>query len=118
MHEFSLSYLRCVRCGSKLEIDIFCKDEEIVEGILECKNCKLLFPIIDKIPIIWDDFSNYLSSRFILGGKLCRLVSHEKMKTFLKESLTKAKKNGDDRTTLDEKWSKIYQNNKNSNSIL
>ncbi len=114
MHEFSLNYLRCVRCGSKLEMDIFSKDKEIVEGILECKNCKLQFPIINKIPIIWDDFSKYLSSRFVLGGKMYRHVSHEKMKKFLKESLTKAKKDEDDRTALEEKWSKIYQNNKNS----
>lgn len=114
MHEFSLDYLKCIRCGSKLDIDIFCKDKEIVEGILECKKCKLMFPIIDKIPIIWDDFSKYLSSRFILGGKLYHISNHEKMKKFLKNSLINVKRNEDDRTAIEEKWSKIYQNNKNS----
>ena len=49
MHEFSLNFLRCVRCGSKLELDVFKKETEIDEGILECKKCTLCFPIIKKI---------------------------------------------------------------------
>jgi uncharacterized protein YbaR (Trm112 family) len=51
MHEFSLNFIRCVRCGSKLELDVFKKDIEIEEGILECVGCALCFPIIKKIPI-------------------------------------------------------------------
>jgi uncharacterized protein YbaR (Trm112 family)/uncharacterized protein YcgL (UPF0745 family) len=114
MHEFSLNYLRCIRCGSKLEIDIFSKDKEIDEGILECKKCYILFPIINKIPIIWDDFSKYLSSRIILGGKLFHQTTHEKMKKFIKCSLLKRHRDSDDRTYLEERWSKIYQNSKTS----
>ena len=71
------------------------------------------FPIIEKIPILWDDFSTYLSSRFVLAGKLYRTIQNEKLKQFLKKSLLKTKKI-DDRTTLEEKWSKIYQQSKNS----
>ncbi|MDH3619123.1 MAG: methyltransferase type 11, partial [Nitrosopumilus sp.] len=68
MKEFSLDYLRCVNCGSKLEVDIFKKLQEIEEGILECKKCKSQYPIIEKIPILWDDFTNYISNRRMLGG--------------------------------------------------
>ena len=114
MLEFSLEFLRCVRCGSKLELDIFQLDKEIEEGILECKKCKLTFPIIEKIPILWDDFSKYLSSRKILGGKLYQLTTSGKMKKFLKFSLSKTIRNRDDRTALEERWSKIYQNSKSS----
>ena len=114
MHESSLNYLHCVRCDSKLFLEIFKKNKEVEEGILECKKCGLLFPIIGKIPIIWNDFSNYLSNRIILGGKLYRIVSHEKMKKFLKNILTDALKQNEDRTTLEERWSQIYQNSKNS----
>ncbi|MFB5623182.1 MAG: methyltransferase domain-containing protein [Nitrosarchaeum sp.] len=114
MHEFSLDFLRCVRCGSKLEIDVFKKENEIEEGILECNKCTLYFPIIKKIPIIWDDFSKYISERMMLGGKLFNSVSHVKMKKFLKHSLSVAKRNIDDRTALEEKWSKIYQNSQKS----
>jgi uncharacterized protein YbaR (Trm112 family) len=114
MHEFSLDYLRCVRCGSKLGLDVFKKDTEIEEGILECKKCSLTFPIIHKIPILWDDFSNYLSERIMLGGKLFNSASNDKMKKFLKLSLLNCKQKTDDRTILEERWSKIYQNSKNS----
>jgi len=114
MLEFSLEFLRCVRCGSKLELDIFQLDKEIEEGILECKKCKLTFPIIEKIPILWDDFSKYLSSRKILGGKLYQLTTSGKMKKFLKFSLSKTIRSSDDRTALEERWSKIYQNSKSS----
>jgi len=114
MHEFSLNFLRCVRCGSKLELDVFKKETEIEEGILECKKCTLYFPIIQKIPIIWDDFSKYISDRMVLGGKLYNSVSHDKMKKFLKHSLSNSKRNTDDRTALEERWSKIYQNSQKS----
>jgi len=114
MHEFSLNFLRCVRCGSKLELDVFKKETEIEEGILECKKCTLCFPIIQKIPIIWDDFSKYISERMMLGGKLYNSVSNYKMKKFLKHSLSNSKRNTDDRTTLEERWSKIYQNSQKS----
>ena len=114
MHESSLDFLRCVRCGSKLELDVFKKETEIEEGILECEICALCFPIIEKIPIIWDDFSKYISERMMLGGKLFHSVSHDKMKKFLKHSLSNSKRNSDDRTKLEERWSKIYQNSQKS----
>ena len=114
MLESSAKFLKCVRCGSKLELDVFIFDQEIEEGILECKKCNLLFPIIEKIPILWDDFSKYLSSRKVLGGKLYRLASTGKLKNFLKFSLSQTKQTNDDRTALEERWSNIYQNNKSS----
>ena len=105
----SLEFLRCVRCGAKLELDVFESDKEIVEGMMQCKKCKLEFPIIQKIPILWDDFSKYLSSRRILGGKLYKLTSSTKLKSFIKKSLN-TKDN--DRSYLEEKWARIYQNSK------
>ena len=114
MHEFSLNFIRCVRCGSKLELDVFRKQTEIEEGILECKKCTLCFPIIQKIPFIWDDFSKYISERMMLGGKLYHSVSHDKMKKFIKHSLSNSIRNVDDKTTLEERWSKIYQNSQKS----
>ena len=114
MLESSAKFLKCVRCGSKLELDVFKLDQEIEEGILKCKKCNLVFPIIEKIPILWDDFSKYLSSRKVLGGKLYRLSNTGKMKKFLKFSLSQTKRINDDRTVLEERWSKIYQNNKSS----
>jgi len=112
MLESSLEFLRCVRCGSKLELNAFKVDKEIEEGILECKKCSHKFPIIAKIPILWDDFSEYLSSRKKLGGKLYQLIQNQKLKEFLKSSLSKIDPVAD-RTELEERWSTIYANSKN-----
>jgi len=115
MLESSVTFLRCVRCGSKLELDVFESGKEINEGILECRKCSLVFPVIEKIPFLWNDFPAYLSFRKILGGKLYRLSNTEKMKKFLKVSLSKTTQhNNDDRTVTEERWSKIYQNSKSS----
>lgn len=113
MKEFSTSYLRCVNCCSKLDLDVFSKSSEINEGILECKNCKSLFPIIQKIPIMWNNFSDYLLDRRKLGGKLFNCTSG-KMKDFIKKSLGSPSKKVDDRTDLEERWTKIYQKNQRS----
>ena len=114
MHESSVEFLRCPRCGFKLELEVFKHDREIEEGILVCQKCQLTFPIIEKIPILWDDFSRYLSCRKVLGGKLYRLTDSGKLKNFLKSSLLEVKKIDQDRSALEEKWSKIYQNSKGS----
>ena len=114
MLETSLKFLRCVRCKSRLQLDVFKFRKEIDEGILECNNCGLVFPIIEKIPIMWDDFPRYLSSRKILGGRLYRSSESPKMRNFLKSSLSKITPTHEDRTLLEERWSKIYQNSKKS----
>ena len=113
MLESSLEFLKCVRCGSKLELEVFQYDKEIEEGFLECTKCVLIFPVIEKIPILWDDFSKYLSSRQTLGGQLYRLVNNKQLKFFLKSSLSKSIFT-DDRTGLEQRWTTIYQNSKNS----
>ncbi len=113
MKEFSLDYLRCIKCGSKLELDVFKKQNEVEEGILECKKCHSLYPIIEKIPILWDDFANYISNRRMLGGRLAKTVS-SKMKFFIKNSLARKFKNVEDRTNLEERWTNIYQKSQRS----
>jgi len=113
MLESSLEFLRCVRCGAKLELNAFKLDREIEEGILQCKKCNLKFPIVEKIPILWNDLPSYLSSRKKLGGKLYRSIQNQKLKEFLKSSLSKTHPT-EDRTALEEKWSTTYQNSKNS----
>lgn len=60
---------------------------------------------------MWNDFSKYLSSRRILGGKLYKLSTTSKLKSFVKKSLN-AKTN--DRSDIEEKWARIYQNSETS----
>ena len=120
MFESTVKFLRCVRCGSKLDLDIYSNDIEIIEGVLECKNCQLVFPIVEKIPVLWDDFSKYLASRTILGGKMFRSAISTKMKNLLKSTLTENNSNPKiiDVATLEDRWSNIYQNSKNSKFYL
>ena len=120
MFESTVKFLRCVRCGSKLDLDIYSNDIEVIEGVLECKNCQLVFPIIEKIPVLWDDFSKYLASRTILGGKMFRSTISTKMKNLLKSTLIENNSSPKivDVTTLEDRWSNIYQNSKNSKFYL
>ena len=113
MYESSLKYLKCPRCGNSLELEKLLESSEIEEGFLHCKKCKLDFPIISKIVILWDDFSNYISSRKVLSGRLYRLATTKNMKVFLKSSFSNAKFK-EDRTHLEDRWAKIYQNSKKS----
>jgi uncharacterized protein YbaR (Trm112 family) len=114
MLDASLEFLRCVRCSSKLELDVFKTDQEIEEGLLKCKKCTLKFPIIEKIPILWNDFPVFLYSHKKLSGKLYRLIKNQTLKDFFKSSLSEIKPADEDRTALEERWTRIYQNNKNS----
>ena len=113
MLESSIEFLKCVNCGSKLELDSFKQDKEIIEGFLECPKCNSLYPIIEKIPVLWSNFSLYLSSHKKLGGKLYQLIENSKLKKFCKSSLLNTPIH-EDRTSLEERWSLIYQNNKSS----
>lgn len=107
MQEFSLKYIRCVRCKGKLELEILHQTQEINEGFLYCKICKLKYPIISKIPILRSDFVSYISNRSKLGGKLYLKANHKTMKLFVKKSLSKIKKL-EDKTGIEERWAKIY----------
>lgn len=114
MLESSLEFFRCVRCGSKLELDVFKLDKEIEEGILECKKCNLIFPILQKIPILWDDFTEYLSNHKVLSGILYKSVTSENLRRFVKSSLSKIDKFNNDLTATEKRWSLIYQNSRDS----
>ena len=113
MQEFSLEYIRCVRCKGKLELQVLHETHEINEGFLYCKTCKLNYPIISKIPILRSNLVSYFSNRSKLGGKLYLNANHKKMKSFLKESLSKLQKL-DDKTGIEERWTRIYNSSKSS----
>ncbi len=113
MQEFSLKYIRCVRCKGKLELEVLQQAQEINEGFLHCKICRLKYPIISKIPILRSDFVSYLSNRSKLGGKLYLKANHKTMKSFMKKSLSKIKKL-EDKTEIEKRWAKIYKANKSA----
>ena len=97
-------------------MDVLKEDKEVLEGFLICRNCSLEFPIISGIPVLWDDFEDYLSRRVQLGGKLLLETQTVKMKSYVKKTLSQIpKKNySDDRSSLEQRWVKIYQSSSKS----
>ncbi|MGQ0637914.1 MAG: methyltransferase type 11, partial [Nitrososphaerota archaeon] len=68
---------------------MFEKSNEIKEGIISCLSCNNRYPIISKIPILWSDFTSYLSNRAQLGGYLMNQAKNPTLKSFVKNSLKK-----------------------------
>ena len=114
MHEKNINFLRCVKCSGRIYLDVLRTSSEVDEGFLICNNCKTVFPIIHKIPIIVEDFVSYIGNRSSLGGKLYDLSDTLPMKRFIKNSLSKIKKSKDDYSLVEKRWSKIYTSNRNS----
>jgi len=114
MLESTLKFIRCPKCNSNLNIEIYKNSNEINEGILKCEKCQLEFPIIDKIPIMFIDFKKYISEHKILSEKLYKLASSNEVKKFLKLSLNNVIWNKIDKTGVEERWSQIYNINKNN----
>ena len=112
MLESTHAILRCVNCGSKLELEILESSSEIDEGFLACVKCGMQFPIIERIPIMWNDFSSYLSERKSLSGYLYKNIRHKKLKNYLKDALSGIIFTKEDRHIVEERWSEIYQNSK------
>jgi len=114
MLESTLKFIRCPKCNSNLNIEIYKNSNEIDEGILKCEKCQSEFPIIDKIPIMFIDFKKYISEHKILSEKLYKLASSNEVKKFLKLSLNNIIWNEIDKTKIEERWSQIYNINKNN----
>lgn len=70
------------------------------------------FPIIGKVPVLWNDFTNYLSNRPRLGGELFLNARTSKMKIYIKKTLGKIRKNPSDQSLIEKRWFEIYKRNK------
>lgn len=112
MHESSLQYLRCVKCGHKLDLEIFEKENEVVEGILFCVHCTAKYPIISSIPFLLEDISSYFSIRSKLGGYLLLQAKNPKIKSLIRTSLQEITHIGEDTTDLEKNWVAIYKKSK------
>jgi len=77
-------------------------------------SCGLRFPVIGKIPILWDDFTGYLSNRPRLGGMLYQKAVNPKLNLYVKNSLGSIKKSNADVSLVEKRWSAIYEKNKKS----
>ena len=109
MQESCLFYITCPKCARTLELEVLDTSLEIEEGFLHCRYCNYSYPIISGIPILLDDFVNYISKRQILGGELFQSSKNIKIRTFLKKSLLCAKKLHITQSN-EQHWVDVYQN--------
>lgn len=114
MYKSSSKYLFCVKCNGRSALKVLKGKEDVEEGFLVCKNCSLTCPIINGIPILWNDFTNYLANRPSLGGHLLLCAKTTEMKSFIKYTLGKIHKNPNDVSIIEKRWCCIYLDNQRS----
>jgi len=114
MRQENSQFLFCIKCNNKLDLEILDESSEINEGFLYCKKCKLKFPIISKIPLMLENLPRFLENRPSLGGFLLKSIVTQSMKQFLKQNMSKIKKNKNDFFLTETRWTDIYLTNKNS----
>ena len=99
-----------------MELEIFEKKGEIIEGILTCKNCHAKYPIISSIPFLLKDLTSYFSIRTKLGGHLLLNVKSKAVKSIIQKSLKRIKKVHEDTTELEMRWVETYK--KSNKTVL
>ena len=114
MHEFSADYLRCVRCGGRLELEVLAGGAEVDEGFLRCGACSLDFPIVSAVPIMWDDFGLYLRQRARLGGELYLKCGHPRMRDHIRKTLSQMGTGAADMSRQEERWVGVYRSSSRS----
>jgi len=113
LQEFSLEYLRCIRCAGGLELQVLKRSSEVDEGFLFCKKCGLHLPIVGGVAIM-RDLAQHLSNRPRLGGDLFSAANTAQMKSFVKKSLSMIGKASEDISVIEKRWAGIYDRNRRS----
>ena len=114
MHEFCVEYLRCVRCRGRLELEALVEGPDITEGFLRCYRCHLDFPVVDGIPILWNDFAGYVRCRASLGGQMYLKCGHRRVREYIRSCLSVAEPAVEDISRQELRWAHIYQNSSRS----
>ncbi len=92
--------LICIRngCGSSIAIECIRNNhDDCIEGFLHCKDCRALYPILDGVAVIVDDFASYVSERPKILGKWLVESESTAMKEFLKENASCIKATAENR---------------------
>ena len=78
----------CVTHGCSFHLDIECirsNHDDCIEGFLRCNKCKAVYPILDGVAVIVNDFAGYASERPKIFGKWLVESKSMSMKEFLRK---------------------------------
>jgi len=99
--------LICVTNGCNSNLDIECiksEHDDCIEGFLHCNNCKAVYPIIDGVAVIVNDFACYASERPMVFGSWLIESKSTSMKEFLKETARRIKTTSENRYEIGGAW--------------
>lgn len=109
MHELSSDFLRCVRCGGRLELEALVSGAEVIEGFLHCRQCSHLYPILSTVPVMWESTASYFAGRAKLGGELYLKSVHGRMQSYIKSCLSGLAPAVEDLSMQEKRWADIYR---------
>lgn len=113
MRNSVVKQLVCVTngCSSKLNLEsIRSNHDDCIEGFLHCNKCKAVYPILDGVAVIVNNFAAYTSERpKILGSWLLQSKSRS-MKEFLQENAKRIKETSENRYEAGGAWFLPYLN--------
>jgi SAM-dependent methyltransferase/uncharacterized protein YbaR (Trm112 family) len=96
-------------CNSKLEIDSMVdKDDDCVEGFLECHKCEASYPVLDGVAVIVNDLATYTSQRPKILGRWLVESKSKRMKDFLKQTAKHVRTTSEDRYEIGGAWFAPY----------
>jgi SAM-dependent methyltransferase len=111
MKNFIAEQLVCLTkgCNSKLEIaSITNKDDDCVEGFLNCHKCEAYYPILDGVAVIVNDLATYASQRPKILGRWLVESKSRRMKDFLKQTAKHVRATAEDRYEMGGAWFAPY----------
>ena len=92
-------------CGAKLSIEcIRSSHDDCIEGFLHCSNCRAVYPILDGVAVIVNDFTLYTSERPKVFGRWFVESKSMAMKEFLNGTATSIKTTSENRYELGGAW--------------
>jgi SAM-dependent methyltransferase len=61
------------------------EEKECVEGFIKCTSCQAIYPVIEGVPIVVEDFVSYALARIATYGRWLLTSRTDKMKSFIKQ---------------------------------
>ena len=88
------------------------EEKECVEGFIKCTSCQAIYPVIEGVPIVVEDFVSYAYARIGTYGRWLLTSRTDKMKSFIKQigmAMSSSTSGNNDRYEEDGAWYLPYK---------